>query len=204
MSVAPARKVKSKSSLIPMLKGCGCFFVFTFLFISLSIFICLFYVKPIVDSVRTDVRLPQFEGPEEQDFWNLQEKLLNDREAMKNDYYFTNWDLTPGQFNALLSYIQIPPVAGFCLARVRHEYKDKNLRYYFIGSGFTLKRLIISFTLRRDEKSCKPSEIRVNCWKVPGDSIEERLVMMIISSVANVDKTNLLNNLISGKIKPYE
>ena len=114
------------------------------------------------------------------------------------------WDLTPGQFNALLSSIQVPPVSGFCLSRVRHEYKDKELRYYLIGSGYTVRKLVISFVVFNNGDNGYPSEIRVNTWKLSGDSREEKFVKAIINDIANADKSGLLEKIISRKIKPYE
>lgn len=204
MSVAPAKKVKKESSFIALIKGCGCFFVLLIGFIAIIAGAGFYYFNPIVKSVRTEIKLPEFDGPTEQDFWSLQEKILNKKAANNENSENSEWDLTPGQFNAMLSSIQIPPVSGFCLNKVRHEYKDKELRYYLIGSGYTIKKLVISFVIFTDGKESYPSEIRVNTWKLPGDSREEKFVKAIITDVANADKSGLLEKIISRKIKPYE
>ncbi len=205
MSVAPAKKVKKESSFIALFKGCSCFFVLLFGFVIVAAGAGYFYLIPIFSAVRTEINLPDFDGPSEQDFWSLQEKLLNkkaDDESESSEK--KEWDFTPGQFNAMLSSIQIPPVSGFCLSRVRHEYKDKELRYYLIGSGYMQKRLVISFVVSNDGKNSQPSEIRVNAWKPSGDSKEEKFVKGIITDIANADKSGLLEKIITGQMKPYE
>lgn len=206
MSVAPAKKVKKESSFIALFKGCSCFFVLMFAFIAVVAGVGFYYFAPIFSAVRTEINLPEFEGPSEQDFWSLQEKMLNKKASIdsEDNQEKDEWDLTPGQFNALLSSIQVPPVSGFCLSRVRHEYKDKELRYYLIGSGYTVRKLVISFVVFNNGDNSYPSEIRVNTWKLPGDSREEKFVKAIINDIANADKSGLLEKIISRKIKPYE
>ena len=195
---SPKKKtVKKESSFIAFIKGMGCFFVCLLMFSALIIGAGLYYFVPIIKAVSVEEKLPDFEGPSEHDFWSLQEKLLGSQDI-------GSLKLTNGEYNALLASIRIPPVSGFCLSRVRHSYKDKELRYYLIGSGYAFKKLVISFVIFKDGQNSYPSEIRVNSWRVPGDTLKDKYVKGIINDVADTDKSGLLKKIISGNINPFE
>lgn len=193
--------MKKESSFFTLLKGIGCFCVVLGIIVILALFLGIYFLNPIVTSVRIPLELPSFEGPTEQDFWTLQEKKLNLNDIDKNKSN-TNLELTHGEFNALLSSIRTIAINTFCLHKVRHTYKNKELRYYLIGSGFTLRRFIITFVVANNEKNTFLTEIKVNNWKVPGNSISERFIKNIINEVAQVDKSKVLINIISGNINP--
>ena len=192
---------KKESGFVALLKGMGCFFVCLFFFSIITIGISFYFFVPIIKAVATEEKLPDFEGPAEHDFWSLQENSIgNNGDAVD----VNKLGLSSGEYNALLASIQIPPVSGFCLSKIRHCYKNKELRYYLIGSGYTFRKLVISFVVFKDGAKCYPSEIRVNSWKVPGDTVKEKYVKGIISDIANADKTGILNKIISGKLNPFE
>ncbi len=194
-----SKKTKEDGCFVSLIKGIGCFF-FSFIFVSILLVIFGYYfIYPVMVGVSADPKLPEFDGPSEHDFWSLQEKHLNIKDKTNEEIH---WDLNHGEFNALLSSIRVPPVSLFCLSKVRHSYKDKELRYYLIGSGFLLKKFVISFVVANDSKNYFPSEIRLNNWKVPGDSWYEKKVKNLISDIAIVDKSSLLTKIISGEIKP--
>ena len=195
---SPKKKtVKKESSFIAFIKGMGCFFVCLLMFSALIIGAGLYYFVPIIKAVSVEEKLPDFEGPSEHDFWSLQEKLLGSQDI-------GSLKLTNGEYNALLASIRIPPVSGFCLSRVRHSYKDKELRYYLIGSGYAFKKLVISFVIFKDGQNSYPSEIRVNSWRVPGDTLKDKFLKGIIKDVADTDKSGLLKKIISGNLNPFE
>ena len=192
---------KKESGFVALLKGMGCFFVCLFFFTIVTIGAGFYFFVPIIRAVAAEEKLPDFEGPTEHDFWSLQEKTIGNNEENKD---LNKLGLNGGEYNALLASIQIPPVSGFCLNKVRHSYKNKELRYYLIGSGYTFRKLVISFVVFKDGDNSYPSEIRVNSWKVPGDTFKDKYVKGIISDVADADKTGLLNKIISGKVNPFE
>ena len=192
---------KKESGFVSLLKGIGCFFVCFFFFSLITIGASFYFFVPIIRAVSAEEKLPEFEGPTEHDFWSLQEKTIGNKEEAAD---INKLGLTSGEYNALLASIQIPPVSGFCLSKVRHSYKNKELRYYLIGSGYTFRKLVISFVVFKDGEKSYPSEIRVNSWKVPGDTFKDKYVKSLISDVATADKTGLLNKIISGKINPFE
>ena len=192
---------KKESGFVALLKGMGCFFVCLFFFIAVVTGVGFYYFVPIIRAVAAEEKLPDFEGPTEHDFWSLQEKTIANGEESQNT---NKLSLTSGEYNAMLASIQIPPVSGFCLSKVRHSYKNKELRYFLIGSGYTFRKLIISFVVFKDGTKSYPSEIRVNSWKVPGDTFKEKYVRSIITDVADADKTGLLKKIISGALNPFE
>ena len=195
---SPKKKTaKKESSFIAFIKGMGCFFVCLLMFSALIIGAGLYYFVPIIKAVSVEEKLPDFEGPSEHDFWSLQEKLLGSQDI-------GSLKLTNGEYNALLASIRIPPVSGFCLSRVRHSYKDKELRYYLIGSGYAFKKLVISFVIFKDGQNSYPSEIRVNNWRVPGDTLKDKFVKGIITDVSDTDKSGILKKIISGNLNPFE
>ncbi|MBR4569830.1 MAG: hypothetical protein IKO19_04105 [Candidatus Riflebacteria bacterium] len=191
---------KKESGFVALLKGMGCFFVCLFFFTIISVGAGIYFFVPIIRAVAAEEKLPEFEGPTEHDFWSLQEKTIGNKDS--KDY--NSLGLTSGEYNALLASVQIPPVSGFCLNRVRHSYKNKELRYYLIGSGYTFRKLVISFVVFKDGQHSFPSEIRVNNWKVPGDTLKEKYVKGIIGDVADADKSGLLKKIISGALNPFE
>lgn len=195
--VLPKKKKKEDGCFISLIKGIGCFFFLLFIFNILAMGATYYFFSPILESVRTDAKLPIFEGPSDHDFWSLQEKNIKELIANQQEINLTN-----GEYNALLSSIRIPPVSGVYLHRVRHFYKDKELRYYLICSGYTIRKLNISFVVGKNEKGFFPSELKINNWKVPGDSCYERFIKLIIYDLANADKSGLLTKILSGKIKP--
>ena len=192
---------KKESGFITLIKGVGCFFVCLFLFSALFAGLGFYFFVPIIRAVAAEEKLPDFEGPTEHDFWSLQEKSISNNDETVD---INKLGLSSGEYNALLSSIQIPPVAGFCLNKVRHSYKNKELRYFLIGSGYTFRKLVISFVVFKDKETAYPSEIRVNSWKVPGDTLKEKYVKSVINDIAKADKSRLLEKIITGKINPFE
>ncbi len=193
----PKKKKKEDGCFISLIKGIGCFFFLLILFNILVIGAGYYFFSPILKSVSTDAVLPEFEGPTDHDFWSLQEKNIKELIATQQDISLTN-----GEYNALLSSIRIPPVSGVYLHRVRHYYKDKELRYFLICSGYTIRKLYISFVVGKNEKGFFPSEIKINNWKVPGDSFYEKFTKKIINDLANTDKSGLLTKIITGSLNP--
>ncbi len=193
-------KTKKESNFIAFIKGIGCFFFSFISFLTIFILVIFYFITPIISNIRIQQELPNFEGPNEQDFWSLQEKKLG--KSFKDNLIDQSFNLTSGEYNAFLSSIRITTTDTFCLLKVRHTFKDKELRYYLIGSGYTLKRLVISFVLSNDGNNTFISEITLNSWKVPGSSLYERYIISIIKDLAKSDKSGILDNIISGKIKP--
>ena len=170
------KKAKEDGCFFSLLKGIGCFFVSFIFFGIIFIGAGYYFFTPIIKYIRTEAILPVFEGPTEHDFWSLQEKNFNKTKDNSN----SKWDLTHGEFNALLSSIRIPPVSGVYLHKVRHNYKNKELRYYLICSGYMMKKLVISFTLDKSEKP-QLSNLSVNSWLVPANSIYENYIKKIMA-----------------------
>lgn len=195
------KKKKKESSFFILIKGIGCFFFLFSLFIFVSTLICIYLFGPTVSAIRLEDKLPDFDGPTEQDFWSLQEKKL-ELDKQKDGKEFNNITFSQGQFNALLSSVRIPPVSGFYLSKIRHSYINKELRYYLIGSGYMLRKFVISFVIFNNQSQSYPSEIKINSLKVEHNSLIERYVKNLITECAIADKSGLLNNIITGEFKP--
>lgn len=173
---------------------------------SLLVFIAVFvgssylYLRPIVSGIKAEYHLPSFVEPTEIDFIKLQEKLLANKNTVKS-----SWNLTEGEFNALLSSIQVPPVKGFCLNRIKHFLKEQNnVRYYLIGSGYTLKKLVISFEIQAyNSKEPEVANIQINGYQVPKGNWLYNYTASIIKEVAAAGKDRLLERLLNRDILPY-
>ena len=92
--------------------GCGCVYPVAMLVVLL--FFGWFFLADPVAEFMAPVTLPEFAGPDQEDFWRLQEKRL-DLENIASPTLI----LKPSEFNAWLNAWQIPPAAGFCLQRAR-------------------------------------------------------------------------------------
>ncbi len=195
----PKSKKKEDGCFLALLKGFGCFIVSIIFFSIVFLGIGYYFFSPIIKAIRTETALPNFEGPTEHDFWSLQEKQLQDKDNNNSD---KEWNLNHGEFNAWLSSIRVPPVSGLYLIKARHSYINNELRYYLICSGYTLKRLNISFIVDNNNPA-NIKNIKVNSWVIPSGSIYEKYIICLINDIANADKSRLLNKIIQGELKPF-
>lgn len=91
-------------------------------------------------------QLPDFAGPEQENFWSLQEKRL-DLEATEK----RQLKLSESEFNAYLSFLEYPPAGGICINRIKFIIKPECGTFYLLSSGFFMRSLIIRIDLSRDE-----------------------------------------------------
>ncbi|MFZ5951316.1 MAG: hypothetical protein ACOYXC_11450 [Candidatus Rifleibacteriota bacterium] len=151
--------------------GCGCVYPL-FMLIAAGIFAWFFLAEPF-SAILQVPELPDFAGPEQEDFWTLQDKRLKQVET-QNDII----DLSPSEFNALLARIDLAPAKGFCLQRIRFVPELGKGRLYLIGSGFFMRSMIFTLGINATTGKPKIESITVNSWKASGfgrDKVEKYL-----------------------------
>lgn len=194
----PALNRKKEKAFISSIKFLVCLAFSLFIFISVFVGFGYLYLRPMVSGIRTELLLPNFVEPTEIDFIRLQEKLLTNKNTAN-----PSWNFTEGEFNALLSSVRVPPIKGFCLNRIKHYFKDqKNVRYYLIGSGYTLKKLVLSFEIR-GSKEAEIANLQINSYQVPKEHWLYNYTANIIKEIAIADKDGLLERLMKKDMLPY-
>ena len=171
--------------------GCGCVYPVAMLIV----FVVLgwFFLAEPLQLVFTQEKLPEFAGPEQEDFWNLQEKRL-DLESTAS----ASLVLRPSEFNAYLNAWQIPPVSGFCLQRARFVAGEQRGIFYLIGSGYMLRSLVIQIEIAKTSGGIKPGLITINSWPVPADGFIRNQVEKFIKSILEADPKGLPVAYLSG------
>ena len=157
------------------------------------IFRLVFLADPVAHFMAP-VTLPEFAGPDQEDFWSLQEKRL-DLESVASPTLL----LKPSEFNAYLNAWQIPPAAGFCLQRARFIPGNDSGTFYLIGSGYMLRSMVIQVELKKTEKGLEAGAIRFNRWQVPASGRVRRQCENIIHRILAADKDGLALDYLSGK-----
>jgi hypothetical protein len=132
--------------------GCGCVYP-----IAMAVFVVIlawFFLAEPLRLVVAQTSLPEFSGPTQEDFWNLQEKRLDIENNASAPLI-----LKPSEFNAYLNAWQIPPVNGFCLQRARFLPGNNRGVFFLIGSGFMLRSLVIQIEIVKADQGFKPGAI---------------------------------------------
>jgi hypothetical protein len=175
--------------------GCGCLYP-TVIFIFL-IGLSWFYLAEAYSQITTPVKLPEFSGPAQQDFWSLQEKRLARQDAP--DSFIT---LSESEINAFLAMISLPPKQGYFLHRLRFKPQKEQGRLFLIGSGFFLRSLVFTLEISVDEDS-RPviKGLAINSWQVKPQSLAWRQTLKYLQTVFNEKTVKELQLLNSQKFK---
>lgn len=159
--------------------GCGC--VYPMVILLIIAIISWFTLSEAVNGILTPVNPPEFTGPDQEDFWTLQEKRLTLVENRQ-----TSVSLTPSEFNALLAGISFPPSQGFCLQRIRFISGDAENKghIYLIGSGFFMRSLIFALEVRISAAGkLELGKIQVNSWLVPDSGYFRSKVIQYLAKI---------------------
>jgi hypothetical protein len=160
----------------------------------LLLFFGWFFLADPVAEFMAPVTLPEFAGPDQEDFWRLQEKRL-DLENIASPTLI----LKPSEFNAWLNAWQIPPAAGFCLQRARFIPGNDSGTFYLIGSGYMLRSMVIQIELKKTAEGYGVAAIRFNRWQVPATGWVRRQSEDIIHRILSTDKDRLALDYLSGQ-----
>ena len=164
---------KSRGCLRTILLGIGCGCVYPVAMLVLLLFFGWFFLADPVAEFMAPVTLPEFAGPDQEDFWRLQEKRLD------------AW--------------QIPPAAGFCLQRARFIPGNDSGTFYLIGSGYMLRSMVIQIELKKTAEGYGVAAIRFNRWQVPASGWVRRQSENIIHRILSTDKDRLALDYLSGQ-----
>lgn len=185
---------KSRGCMRSILLGIGCGCVYPVAMLVILLFLGWFFLADPVAQFMAPVTLPEFAGPDQEDFWRLQEKRL-DLESIATPTLI----LRPSEFNAWLNAWQIPPAAGFCLQRARFVPGNDSGTFYLIGSGYTLRSMVIQVELKKTEKGLEAGAIRFNRWQVPASGWVRRQSENIIRKILSADKDRLALDYLNGQ-----
>lgn len=188
-------KTRPKGCLHSMFLGIGCGCIYPVAMLLLLALLGWFFLAGPLEKFTTPVELPQFAGPDQEDFWKLQEKRL-DSETLASSPLI----LTQSEFNAYLNSWQIPPVNGFCLSRCRFFAGEGRGTFYLIGSGFSLRSLVIGVEIiRKTAGQHELGKITLNNWEIPPDAFLRKYAEKFIGSIVESVPTSLPTNFLSGK-----
>lgn len=185
---------KSRGCLRSMMLGIGCGCVYPIAMLVALLFFGWFFLADPVSQFMAPVTLPEFAGPDQEDFWKLQEKRL-DLESVASPTLI----LKPSEFNAWLNAWQIPPAAGFCLQRARFVPGNDSGTFYLIGSGYMLRSMVIQIELKKAADAYEVAAIRFNRWQVPAAGWVRRQSENIIHRILSADKDRLALDYLSGQ-----
>jgi hypothetical protein len=164
--------------------GCGC--VYPLVILLIIAVISWFTLAEAVSGILKPFSPPEFAGPDQEDFWTLQEKRLT---LVENK--LESVALNPGEFNALLAGIAFPPAKGFCLQRIRFipDTVENHGQIFIIGSGFFMRSLIFRLEIRISAAG-KPEigKIQVNSWQVPDSGLFRNKILEYLSAVFSKDR----------------
>lgn len=172
--------------------GCGC--VYPIAAALVFVILCWFFLAEPLHLISTPSTLPDFSGPEQEDFWSLQEKRLD----LENTASPT-LSLTPAEFNAYLSAWQIPPVSGFCLQRTRFVAGDGRGTFYLIGSGFGMRNVVIQIEISKVGLRLLPGKIQINSWPVPLSGWVRTRIDTFLHNLLSIDPNGLPVRFLDGR-----
>jgi hypothetical protein len=164
--------------------GCGCLYPGIILVIIVAI--SWYSFAEIYRGITTRVELPAFTNLKQEDYWSLQEKRIV---LLENDE--KNINLTPAEFNALISRINLEPYKGFCLHRIRFMPLQNKGKLFLIGSGFFLRSLV--FCLDFDfENEVLLKKISLNSWKIKNPGFFHDKIKSWLKSVLSPERSVFL------------
>ncbi len=155
----------------------------------------LLLVSPIM-LISTPVALPDFAGPEQEDFWSLQKKLVDLEPAQAGSV-----KLSSSEFNALLSGFQLPPEGGFCLQRLRYAADSEKITFYVIGSGFLMRSLVFQIDLKRHTEQIRVERVKINSLDLAGNSWFASYVIRYLARLATRNPESSVARVLDGKGK---
>ena len=193
--MAEEKTLQRKGCLRSLFFGIGCGCVYPVAMVVLLVIAGWFFLAEPVEKFMTPPDLPQFAGPDQEDFWKLQEKRL-DLESIASSAL----TLTPSEFNAYLSSWQIPPINGFCLHRCRFAPGKGRGTFYLIGSGFMLRTLAIGIEItRKDAGRFEVGKITLNNWEISKEAFFRKYVENFVSSIVEAAPNGLPLRFLSGR-----
>lgn len=187
-NVQPHGKSCLKSAMVGI--GCGCLFPATFVLI-VAIFSFFFLADPFKQLIVSP-ELPAFAGPEQENFWSLQEKRLDLENSEKPIL-----KLTPAEFNAWLSFLQFPPANGLCVHRCRF-LAENNGTFFLLCSGFFMRNLVIQIELDGNEKP-GIAAIKINKYALTPSSWLFKHVQAFFNNLAGSGSFNPVEEISSGR-----
>jgi len=152
----------------------------------------LLLVPPLM-LISTPVDLPEFAGPEQEDFWSLQKKMIDVNQSA------APLKLTPSEFNAFLSGCQILPEGGFCLQRLRCLANKDLTSLYIIGSGFFMRSLVFQVDLKNTDASLQTMQVKINSLELPGSHWFASRVIDYLKMQATRNTESSLARILAGK-----
>lgn len=176
--------------------GCGC--VYPLVILLILAVISWYSLADAVSGIINPVELPQFSGPEQEDFWTLQEKRLTLVENHNETVI-----LSPSEFNALLAGINFAPTNGFCLQRIRFLPGELNQgQLYLIGSGFFMRSLVFRIGVKVSASGHpEVTQIAVNSWNVPLAGMLRNQVERYLHSIFTSARIPEIDLLVSAGLK---
>ncbi|KAF1080258.1 MAG: hypothetical protein GQF41_3426 [Candidatus Rifleibacterium amylolyticum] len=148
---------------------------------------------PSLMLISTPVNLPEFAGPEQEDFWSLQKKMIDVNQSA------SPLKLTPSEFNAFLSGCQIPPEGGFCLQRLRYLVNQDHISLYVIGSGFFMRSLVFQIDLKSSATSLQTAQIKINSLELDASHWFAEHVIDYLKRLASRNAESSLARILAGK-----
>lgn len=169
--------------------GCGCVYPLGALLL-LSLCAWFFLAEPL-NGIMKPINLPEFAGPEQEDFWNLQEKRLA---AIESGAKFVS--LNNAELNAVLAGFNLVPQEGFCLQRIRFQAGEGGGRLFLIGSGFFMRSLVFALKIETSQSdSLVIKELAVNSWQVSSSGSAYPVVLNYLARIFNQDSIPQLREL---------
>lgn len=155
----------------------------------------LLLISPVM-LISTPITLPDFAGPEQEDFWSLQKKLVDLDPAQAGSV-----QLSSAEFNAFLSGFQIPPEGGFCLQKLRYSADNEKITFYVIGSGFFMRSLVFQIDMERPTELIRVERVKINSLDLAGDSWFASYVIRYLTRLATGNPESSVARVLAGKGK---
>lgn len=169
--------------------GVGCLFVYlfvsTFILFGLSYVLFAFPYKMISQTTP----LPEFRLPQDSDYSELQEKLI---EAKENKKEFIL--LSVEEYNAYLNKLQTQISWCYYIQKVRFNIEQSKPVFYIIGSGFTKRELNIK--LQNPSNYLSYEAIYWNKFQVPHSGLTKKISNFLLEKIINTGKENSIKAVI--------
>ncbi|EKD83463.1 MAG: hypothetical protein ACD_39C00664G0001 [uncultured bacterium] len=142
----------------------------------------------------TPATLPDFAGPEQEDFWTLQKKLVDVENSESAAV-----SLTQSEFNAFLSGYQLPPENGFCLQRLRCNADNASATLYVIGSGFFMRSLVFQLEIILADSQMRIGDIQINNLVLGSGGLGTKYVLQYLKKLAMKNAESFVARIIEGR-----
>jgi len=172
------------------------FWLHPLVLVPLILMVSSLLLVPSLMLIGTPVTLPEFAGPEQEDFWSLQKKMVDVK---------PNADavvaLSLSEFNAFLSGMQIPPEGGFCLQRLRCLVRKDEISLYVIGSGFFMRNLVFQIDFNNTGAPLQITRVMINSLELSGGHWFAAYVIDYLKKLASINSESSLARILAGKGK---